>query len=58
MVPPLDEHQFPFNPFSFSVEFLSTEDVVFDRITELDCSKSSGPDQRRLDMTYINVTVT
>ena len=59
MVPPLDEHQSPLNPSSFPAELLCTEDVIFDLITELDCNKSSGPDDisaRMLKGTAASVT--
>ena len=43
LVPPLDHHQSHLNPSSFPAELLCTEDVIFDMIAELDCNKSSGP---------------
>ena len=44
LVPPLDDHQSHLNPSSFPAELLCTEDVMFDMIAELNCNKSSGPD--------------
>ena len=43
-VPPLDDHQPHVNPSSFPTELLCTEDDIFNLIAELDCSKSTGPD--------------
>ena len=43
-VPPLDEHHPHLNPFYFPEELQCTEEDVFDLLAELDCSKSTGPD--------------
>ena len=59
LVPPLNDHRSHLNPSNFPAELLCTEDVIFDMTTELDCNKTSGPDDisaRMLKDTATSVT--
>ena len=43
-VPPLGEYHPHLNPSNFPVELLCTEEDIYDLVAELDCNKSTGPD--------------
>ena len=43
-IPPLDDHQPQLNPTNFPAELMCTKEEVFDLLAELDCNKSTGPD--------------
>ena len=59
LIPPLDDHQPQLNPTNFPAELMCTEEEVFDLLAELDCNKSTGPDNisaRMLKGTATSVT--
>ena len=43
-VPPFNDHQPYLDPSTYPEDLLCTEDDVLDLISDLDCNKSSGPD--------------